>query len=71
MKKFSLRLEDELHEKVRVESFLTGASMNKIIVEAIEEKYKGDVGIKKEELEKSNKKKDNPIKYKIEGGIKK
>lgn len=53
MKKFSLRLEDELHEKVRVESFLTGASMNKIIVEAIEEKYKGDVGIKKElELKK-------------------
>lgn len=48
MKRFSLRLDDELHEKLRTESFKTGISMNEIVVEAIEEKYKGDVGTKKE-----------------------
>lgn len=42
MKRFSLRLEDELHEKLRVESFQTGVSMNEIIVEAVEQKYKGE-----------------------------
>ena len=33
---------DSLHEKLRVESFKTGVSMNEIIVEAVEEKYKGE-----------------------------
>lgn len=42
MKRFSLRLEDELHEKLRVESFQTGVSMNEIIVEAVKQKYKGE-----------------------------
>lgn len=40
MKRFSLRLEDELHEKLRVESFETGISMHEIIVKALEQKYK-------------------------------
>ena len=39
MKRFSLRLKDELHEKLRVESFQTGVSINKIIVEAVEQRY--------------------------------
>lgn len=47
MKRFSLRLKDELHEKLRVESFHTGASMNEIIVEAIKQKYKGEVKMKR------------------------
>ena len=51
MKRFSLRLKDELHEKLRVESFHTGASMNEIIVEAIKQKYKGEVKMK-EKLKK-------------------
>lgn len=54
MKRFSLRLEDELHEKLRVESFQTGVSINKIIVEAVEQKYnKEEMGeMLKEKLER-------------------
>lgn len=44
MKRFSLRLEDELHEKLRRESFETGVSINEIIVKLIEEYYKGEEG---------------------------
>jgi predicted HicB family RNase H-like nuclease len=40
MKRFSLRLEKELHEKLRRESFETEASINEIVTKLIEEKYK-------------------------------
>ena len=45
MKRFSLRLEDKLHEKLREESFITEKSMHEIVIELIEEHYN-----KKEDL---------------------
>lgn len=44
MKRFSLRLEDDIHEKLRRESFETGVSINEIIVELIEKYYKNGEG---------------------------
>ena len=39
MKRLTLRLTEEVHEKLREESFNTGISMNDIILELIEDKY--------------------------------
>lgn len=47
MKRFSLRLEKDLHEKLRLESFETGRSINEIIVELIGSKYEEDAEMKK------------------------
>lgn len=47
MKRFSLRLEKDLHEKLRRESFETERSINKIITELIEDKYKKEKENKK------------------------
>ena len=52
MKRFSLRLEDDLHEKLRRESFETGESINEIITKLIKSKYKEDIEMKKELLKK-------------------
>ena len=40
MKRFEVRLDDSLHEKLREESYLTGKSMHQIVVELIENYYK-------------------------------
>ena len=48
MKRFSLRLEKDLHEKLRTESFKTERSINEIITELIEDKYKEGKAMKKE-----------------------
>ena len=48
MKRFSLRLEDELHEKLRTESFKTERSINEIITELIEDKYKEEKAMDKD-----------------------
>lgn len=40
MKRFSLRIDGELHEKLRKESFETERSINELITELIECKYK-------------------------------
>lgn len=50
MKRFSLRLEKELHELLRKESFETGKSINEIIVELIGSKYKENAKMKEKEL---------------------
>lgn len=47
MKRFEIRLNKELHEKLRVESFITEKSMHEIVIELIEEHYN-----KKEEKKK-------------------
>lgn len=39
MKRFEIRLDRELHEKLREESFKTGKSMHQIIIELIKEYY--------------------------------
>jgi predicted HicB family RNase H-like nuclease len=40
MKRFEVRLDDSLHEKLREESYLTGKSMHQILMELIENHYK-------------------------------
>lgn len=47
MKRFSLRLEKDLHEKLRKESFDTGESINEIITKLIKNKYKEDIEMKR------------------------
>ena len=47
MKRFSLRLKKELHEKLRRESFETEVSINEIVTKLIEEKYKEDKEMKR------------------------
>ena len=46
LKRFEVRLEDGLHEKIKRESFETGKSMQVLIIELLKEKYgeekKGD-----------------------------
>lgn len=43
MKVLTVRIDDELHEKIRKESFETGKSMNEIVIELIKKHYnKGD-----------------------------
>ena len=39
MKRFELRLEDPLHEKLRRESFETNKSMHEIVIDIIKEKF--------------------------------
>lgn len=39
MKRFELRLDEDIHEKLREESFKTGKSMHQIIIELIKEYY--------------------------------
>ena len=46
MKRFSLRLEDDLHEKLRRESFETGVSINEIIIKLVEEYYEEERNMK-------------------------
>ena len=48
MKRFSLRLEKDLHEKLRTESFETERSINEIITELIEDKYKEEKAMDKD-----------------------
>ena len=50
MKRFSLRLEDKLHEKLRRESFITEKSMHEIVIELIEEHYNKKENIKAESI---------------------
>ena len=40
MKRFEIRLDKELHDKLREESFVTGKSMHQIMIELIENYYK-------------------------------
>ena len=40
MKRFEIRLDKELHDKLREESFLTGKSMHQIMIELLEKYYK-------------------------------
>ena len=40
VKRFEIRLDKELHDKLREESFLTGKSMHEIVIELIEKYYK-------------------------------
>lgn len=44
MKRFEIRLDDSLHEKLREESYLTKKSMHQIIVELLEAYYFGKDG---------------------------
>ena len=46
MKRFETRISKELHEKLRQESFDTRKSMNEIVTELIENKYKGEKTMK-------------------------
>ena len=39
MKRFEIRLDKEIHEKLKRESFETGKSMHQIIIELIEKHY--------------------------------
>ena len=39
MKRFELRLDENIHEKLREESFKTRKSMHQIIIELIKEHY--------------------------------
>ena len=41
MKRFEIRLDKDLHEKLRKESFFTGKSMHEIVIELIKEHYRG------------------------------
>ena len=52
MKRFSLRLEKDLHEKLREESFITEKSMHEIVIELIEEHYNKKEGIYMNEVVK-------------------
>ena len=40
VKRFEIRLDKELHDKLREESFLTGKSMHQIMIELLEKYYK-------------------------------
>ena len=40
VKRFEIRLDKELHDKLREESFVTGKSMHQIMIELIENYYK-------------------------------
>ena len=40
VKRFEIRLNKELHDKLREESFLTGKSMHQIMIELLEKYYK-------------------------------
>lgn len=44
MKRFELRLDKDLHEKLRTESFKTGKSMHEIVVELITKHYEKKEG---------------------------
>lgn len=63
MKRFSLRLEKDLHEKLRTESFKTERSINEIVVGLIKNNYKEE-----KEMEEFNLKKESLMK-KINGLI--
>jgi len=40
VKRFGLRIEDKLHEQLRKESYKNNISMNDILIEMLEERYK-------------------------------
>ena len=40
VKRFEIRLDKELHDKLREESFVTGKSMHQIMIELLEKYYK-------------------------------
>ncbi len=51
MKRFSLRMPDALHEKLRWESFKTGKSINELILNELKEKYGEGLGMEKTIIE--------------------
>lgn len=51
MKRFSLRIPADMHEKLRRESFKTERSINDLIIDSIKEKYKEENKMLKEKYE--------------------
>lgn len=51
MKRFSLRIPEQMHENLRKESFVTGKSINQLILKELKEKYGEEKEMKKVLLE--------------------